>query len=161
MIKEAQSLIHHYINAVPFNTLFLKNLNRNLKRSKLAPTRTARAAADRTNQVRRQNLGLRSLNRRSSAMAATASDSGDNIGSRTQQSPLASQRAKANNAPTEANRTGRFGGYFTLGYKEGFSQWVGQVWRNFGSKTDTCFVPVGKCVPSSSRAYRHVLRSVP
>ena len=49
--------------------------------------------------------------------AATAnSNEGDEMRSKTQQSPLASQRAKA-----EGNKSG---GYFTLGYKEGFSQWV-------------------------------------
>ena len=60
-------------------------------------------------------------------MAAAATDpSGDNnLHSRTQQSPLASQRAKtSSNTPTEANRKGRMSTYFPLGYKEGFSQWV-------------------------------------
>lgn len=59
-------------------------------------------------------------------MSAATADSGDDeVRSRNQQPMLASQRHKAgNNTPTEANRTGKFGGYFTLGYKEGFSQWV-------------------------------------
>ena len=66
--------------------------------------------------------------RRSSAMATAASGGDDDYQSRSQQSPLASQRAKQGNNPTEANRTGRFsGGYFPLGYKEGFHQWVGQL----------------------------------
>ena len=55
---------------------------------------------------------------------AAASDGNDNLQARGQQSPLASQRAKQSNTPSEANRTGRMSGYFPLGYKEGFSQWV-------------------------------------
>ena len=55
---------------------------------------------------------------------ATANDSDDDFQTRGQKPMLASQRAKQNGAPSEANRTGRVGGYFTLGYKEGFSQWV-------------------------------------
>lgn len=58
---------------------------------------------------------------------ATANGGDDEFRSSSQRSPLASQRDRANNTPTEANRTGRLGGYFTLGYKEGFSQWVGKV----------------------------------
>jgi len=59
-------------------------------------------------------------------MSAAAADSGDEeIRSRKQQPMLASQRHKVgNNTPTEGNRSGKIGGYFTLGYKEGFSQWV-------------------------------------
>lgn len=56
--------------------------------------------------------------------AATTNGSSGDIRTRSQQSPLASQRAKESNTPTEENRKGRFGGFFTLGYKEGFSQWV-------------------------------------
>lgn len=38
---------------------------------------------------------------------------------------LASQRAKQNQHPTQANRTGNTDrGYFPLGYKEAVSQWV-------------------------------------
>ena len=48
----------------------------------------------------------------------------DELRSKPQQSPLASQRAKQNNTPTEANRAGKSGGYFPLGYKEAYSQWV-------------------------------------
>ena len=59
-------------------------------------------------------------------MSAATADAGgdDELQSRSQQSPLASQRAKQSKAPTEANRTGKFGGYFPLGYKEAYSQWV-------------------------------------
>ena len=55
---------------------------------------------------------------------AAANSNDDDLRSRSQQPVLASQRAKANGTPTEANRTARFSGYFPLGYKEGFSQWV-------------------------------------
>ncbi|KAL9130541.1 MAG: hypothetical protein Q9217_001309 [Psora testacea] len=59
-------------------------------------------------------------------MTATTAEPGgdDTLRNRTQQSPLASQRAKGGNTPSEANRTGRMSTYFPLGYKEGFSQWV-------------------------------------
>ena len=55
-------------------------------------------------------------------MSSATTDGGDDE-LRTN-SPLASQREKAGNTPTVTNRTGRKGGYFPLGYKEGFSQWV-------------------------------------
>lgn len=55
---------------------------------------------------------------------ATANGNDDDFSTRSQQGMLASQRAKAEKVPTEANRTGRFSGYFPLGYKEGFSQWA-------------------------------------
>lgn len=58
-------------------------------------------------------------------MAATAtSGSNDDLETRSQRSPLASRRPKQSNTPTEDNRKGKFGGYFPLGYKEGFTQWV-------------------------------------
>ncbi|KAL8703054.1 MAG: hypothetical protein Q9201_003779 [Fulgogasparrea decipioides] len=59
--------------------------------------------------------------------AATTNDSNDDIRTRTQQNPLASKRAKQSNTPTDDNRKGKVGGYFTLGYKEGFSQWWANV----------------------------------
>ncbi|KAL8859324.1 MAG: hypothetical protein Q9178_004262 [Gyalolechia marmorata] len=58
--------------------------------------------------------------------ATTANGGGDDARMRTQQSPLASKRAKDDGTPAEENRKGKFGGYFTLGYKEGFNQW----WAN-------------------------------
>ena len=61
------------------------------------------------------------------AAATTNGGNDDLMSTRTQQSPLASQRAKQNQTPTEDNRKGRLGGMFTLGYKEGFSQWVRQA----------------------------------
>lgn len=54
-------------------------------------------------------------------MSATTSGSGD-VGARTQQPMLASQRA-AEAAP-RAQNVGRFAQYFPLGYKEAFNQWV-------------------------------------
>ncbi|MCJ1250474.1 hypothetical protein MMC30_007702 [Trapelia coarctata] len=56
-------------------------------------------------------------------MATTTSGGDDDYKSKSQQSPLASQRAKESGPE---KRTGRFTGYFPLGYKEGFSQW----WAN-------------------------------
>lgn len=56
---------------------------------------------------------------------SSASEAGDTLKSKTQQSPLASQRDKAQaDNPTKATRTNRFTQYFPLGYKDGFSQWV-------------------------------------
>lgn len=57
-------------------------------------------------------------------MATTTDGKDDELQSRVQQSALASQRLKQSSTPSESNRTGKIGGYFTLGYKEGFSQWV-------------------------------------
>ena len=59
---------------------------------------------------------------------ATANGGDDEFKSRQQQNMLASQRRKTSSenasGPTEENRRGKIGGYFTLGYKEGFQQWV-------------------------------------
>ncbi|KAH7052100.1 Alpha/Beta hydrolase protein [Macrophomina phaseolina] len=56
-------------------------------------------------------------------MAAPASGD-DEFRSRTQQSPLASQRAKQQgSAPPSAPNGRGYSGWFPLGYKEGFSQW--------------------------------------
>ena len=56
--------------------------------------------------------------------ATTANGGSDDARVRTQQSLLASQRARESSTPAEENRKGKFGGFFTLGYKEGFNQWV-------------------------------------
>ncbi|OCK82544.1 alpha/beta-hydrolase [Lepidopterella palustris CBS 459.81] len=56
---------------------------------------------------------------------ATSASSGDDLRDRSQhsqQSPLASQRAK-DQAASEANQRGRFAQWFPLGAKEGFNQW--------------------------------------
>ncbi len=60
---------------------------------------------------------------------ATANGGDDEVRSSSKHSPLASQRNEASSTPTETNRTGRMGGYFPLGYKEGFSQWVGRTFQ--------------------------------
>ena len=52
----------------------------------------------------------------------------DDVSSRSQQSPLASQRAKQQ-AEAEGKKTSRFAGVFPLGYKDTFSQWV-CVWSD-------------------------------
>lgn len=67
----------------------------------------------------------------STMSAATANNGDDDFRTRAQQPMLASQRAKQDNAPSEANRTGKVGGYFPLGYKDAISQWVGDhAFRN-------------------------------
>ena len=64
----------------------------------------------------------RARRRRPSRMATASSDGGD-ISKRTQQSPLAAQREKAQGLQP------RKGGFFTLGYKEAVSQWVRHTLR--------------------------------
>ena len=59
----------------------------------------------------------RARRRRPPRMATTSGDDVD-ISKRTQQSPLAAQREKAQGLQP------RKGGFFTLGYKEAVSQWV-------------------------------------
>ncbi|KIV97267.1 hypothetical protein PV10_01035 [Exophiala mesophila] len=56
--------------------------------------------------------------RRPPTMSTDAAESDSEVHGRSQQSPLASQRAKAENP-----RRSRFENLFPLGYKEGFSQW--------------------------------------
>lgn len=51
-----------------------------------------------------------------------SANNGDDLRGKTQQSPLASQRAKEQGTQPK-------GGYFPLGTKEGFSQWVRFVSR--------------------------------
>lgn len=70
---------------------------------------------------------LEGLQHTATMPTATANGGNDEIRSSSQHSPLASQRQKASNTSTETNKTGRTGGYFTLGYKEGFSQWVSKA----------------------------------
>lgn len=69
---------------------------------------------------------FREVSRLSSTMAATDANSrNDDSQTRSQQSPLASQRAKQEGKTAENGRAAKSGGFFTLGYKEGFNQWVG------------------------------------
>lgn len=73
------------------------------------------------------HLQSRGLSRRLSTMARTSASGNDDISySRPQQSPLASQRGKQNTNPSEGNQSQavKGGGFFPLGFKEGFSQWV-------------------------------------
>ena len=98
----------------------------------------------------------------SSTMSATAANnSDDDFRSKTQRSPLASQRAKQGVTPTEANRTGRVGGYFTLGYKEGFSQWVREISLSPCLPYHRNVHVVGEHTISRSRAHRPVLHTLP
>ena len=62
-------------------------------------------------------------------MSTTTANPGDDdeLRSRPQQSMLASQRAKQTSKSTETKKAGKFGGYFPLGYKEAYTQWVRQV----------------------------------
>ena len=53
----------------------------------------------------------------------TSTDDESQFRNRTQQSPLASQRAKQANADGQGSKS-RFSGVFPLGYKDTFSQWV-------------------------------------
>lgn len=73
------------------------------------------------------HLQFRDLSRRSSTMASTSASDNDDISyPRPQQSPLASQRGKQNAGPNESNQSqpAKSSGFFPLGIKEGFSQWV-------------------------------------
>lgn len=63
---------------------------------------------------------------------------------------LASKRAKQSNTPTEANRTGRMGGFFTLGYKEGFSQWWANVPAAVAEHKVMSFIPYLKEPPTQA-----------
>lgn len=87
---------------------------------RLAGARGARTSFI-TWERKRNHLLERTLKRNVSVMATTTSGEDDDYKSKSQRSPLASQRAKESG---QAKRTGRFTGYFPLGYKEGFSQWV-------------------------------------
>ncbi|KAL8809807.1 MAG: hypothetical protein Q9200_003093 [Gallowayella weberi] len=83
--------------------------------------------------------------------ATTASDSTDDVHVRTQQSPLASKRAKESNTPAEENRKGKFGGYFTLGYKEGFSQWWANIPAAAAEHTVLSFIPYLRKPPTHTQ----------
>jgi hypothetical protein len=94
------------------------------------PSLLLRTASSETAAVRHlSNLAIRSEGQLrpsySTMSASTSSASSDDVRPRGQQPMLASQRAKEQtNASSAASRTSRFTGYFPLGYKEGFSQWV-------------------------------------
>ena len=98
--------------------------------------------------------------RLNSTMSATTSGSEDDYASRSQQSPLASQRDRKANTPSEVNRTARFKGYFPLGYKDGFSQWV-QHAASMCLMSLGLTILVGQRASCSCRAYRSILYSLP
>lgn len=81
---------------------------------------------------------------------STPSDRDSGLAARGQQSPLASQRAKQQNNSQEQNRTGKMGGFFTLGYKEGFAQWVRMHFHVLFANIDTNSVLVGEHTSRSS-----------
>lgn len=62
---------------------------------------------------------------RATATMAAPANSDEEFRSHTQQSPLASQRARQQGSVPPSAPNGRgFNGWFPLGYKEGFSQWA-------------------------------------
>ena len=109
--RAACSIISTSTARVQFSSFIHGNAARVLRRRQIIPA----------------HLQFRGLSRRSSTMASTSASSNDDISySRPQQSPLASQRGKQNASPNESNQsqTAKSGGFFPLGFKEGFSQWV-------------------------------------
>ncbi|KAI4162484.1 MAG: hypothetical protein LQ342_003899 [Letrouitia transgressa] len=73
--------------------------------------------------------------------SATTNGDDNNFSSRPQQSPLASQRAKQNNTPSEQNSKFKMGSYFTLSYKEGFSQWWANIPAAVAEHTVLAYIP--------------------
>ncbi|KAL8996338.1 MAG: hypothetical protein Q9169_004138 [Polycauliona sp. 2 TL-2023] len=85
-------------------------------------------------------------------MAATTNDGGnDGARMRTQQSPLASERARDSSTPSEENRKGKFGGFFTLGYKEGFNQWWANIPAAAAEHTVLSFIPYLRRPPTHTQ----------
>ncbi|CAF9909622.1 MAG: hypothetical protein ALECFALPRED_005856 [Alectoria fallacina] len=85
-------------------------------------------------------------------MSTTTATGGDEeFRSSSQHSPSASQREEANNTPTETNRTGRVGGYFTLGYKEGFSQWWANIPAAKAEHSVLSYIPYLKQPPTHTQ----------
>jgi hypothetical protein len=152
---------------LPLNHIAIK-----LYSSQALPSLILRTASSETTAVRHlSNLINRSEGQirpssYSTMSASASSTSSDDVPPRGQQPMLASQRAKEQSrAPTEANRTGRFTGYFPLGYKEGFSQWVRENRHvAFSSQTnDRCSGPISlQLLPSTmSCLLFHTSRSRP
>jgi len=103
----------------------------------------------------------RSAKRNVSVMATATSGGDDDYKSKSQQSPLASQRAKEGG---QEKRAGRFTGYFPLGYKEGFSQWVGRHLEfplRKERKWSLIAVVVGKYTSGRRRAQRPFICPIP
>ena len=106
-------------------------------------------------------LKAQTTHRYLSIMATTTPGDSDDLRQRKQQPMLASQRAKQSNTPTETNRTAKFEGYFPLGYKEGFSQWVSNGISPFlHGYFFSCFL-VGWYSGSHCRTCCNVLYSIP
>ncbi|CAD6578754.1 MAG: hypothetical protein ASARMPREDX12_008959 [Alectoria sarmentosa] len=85
-------------------------------------------------------------------MSTTTANGGDDeFRPSSQHSPLASQREKASNTPTETNQTGRVGGYFTLGYKEGFSQWWANIPAAKAEHSVLSYIPYLKQPPTHTQ----------
>ncbi|KZF23483.1 alpha/beta-hydrolase [Xylona heveae TC161] len=76
----------------------------------------------------------------SSADAASLSSGDEDLGSRTQQSPLASQRAQ------QQSRT-----YFPLGYKAGFSQWWANIPAAVAEHRVLSFIPHLQAPPTHTK----------
>ena len=118
LIHARPSAIYRFNNGLDTLSL-LAHLSYNLR---LLPLRQ-QFPIGRFNSHRSSSAALRigqSFRWHTAGMAATD----DDVRNRTQQSPLASQRAKQSDHPTEANRTGRMSNFFPLGWKDGFNQWV-------------------------------------
>ncbi|KAI4284199.1 MAG: hypothetical protein L6R38_001615 [Xanthoria sp. 2 TBL-2021] len=83
--------------------------------------------------------------------ATTANGGNDDTRMRTQQSPLASKRARESNIPAEENRKGKFGGFFTLGYKEGFNQWWANIPAAAAEHTVLSYIPYLRKPPTHTQ----------
>ena len=181
MLREVQSLIQHGIPTIirqrqkvidPRNPLSSKlpliHLTHFFRRGKeyyycfafpsFSHTKSKRAqTVPNPRRTRRLILKAQTTYQSSSIMATTASGDNDDLRISKQQPILASQRAKQSNTPTEANRTAKFGGYFPLGYKEGFSQWVRNGPCPSSLKLFCLWVIVGQCSSSHRGACCDVL----
>lgn len=95
----------------------------------------------------------------STMATSSTSDPSRDFNAKTQQSPLARERAKAEaNNPTQATRANRFSQYFPLGYKDGFSQWVRVHQGSFAAQCSSVLTPVRL---DSGQMFRPQRRSTP
>ncbi|KAL8765151.1 MAG: hypothetical protein Q9209_007683 [Squamulea sp. 1 TL-2023] len=83
--------------------------------------------------------------------AATANGGNDDARTRTQQSPLASKRVEESNTPAGENRKEKFGGFFTLGYKEGFNQWWANIPAATAEHTVLSYIPFLRKPPTHTQ----------
>ncbi|KAL9100595.1 MAG: hypothetical protein Q9163_004054 [Psora crenata] len=86
-------------------------------------------------------------------MAVTTADSegDDALRNRPRQSPLASQRAREQNTPSEGNRKAQTFTYFPLGYMEGFSQWWANVPAAKAEHAVLSYIPYLKQAPTHTQ----------